>query len=109
MTRIVIKKTKAGDFAGFTCEGHAGSADKGHDIVCAAISVLTINTVNSLDILAKEAMEVKKDEQGAVISVAFQGKPSEQSRLLMDSYVLGISEVFKSYGKKYIKLEFLEV
>jgi uncharacterized protein YsxB (DUF464 family) len=109
MTSITIKKTKAGDFAGFSCEGHAGSDDKGKDIVCAAISVLTINTVNSLDILAKEALEVEKDEGSGFISVTFKDKPSEQSRLLMDSYVLGISEVFKSYGKKHIKLEFLEV
>jgi uncharacterized protein YsxB (DUF464 family) len=109
MTRIVIKKTKSGDFAGFTCEGHAGSGDKGKDIVCAAISVLAINTINSLEVLTKEAMEVKKDEESGFISVAFKGKPSEQSRLLMDSYVLGISEVFKSYGKKHIKLEFAEV
>jgi uncharacterized protein YsxB (DUF464 family) len=109
MTRIVIKKTKSGDFAGFTCEGHAGSGDKGKDIVCAAVSVLTINTVNSLDILAKEAMEVKRDEESGLISVVFKGRPSEQSRLLMDSFVLGISEVFKSYGKRHIKLEFLEV
>jgi uncharacterized protein YsxB (DUF464 family) len=109
MTTITIKKTENGDFAGFTCEGHADYADKGEDIVCAAVSILTINTQNSLELLAKESMEVIEDEEKGLISVTFSQALSEQGRLLMESYVLGVSGIFNTYGKKHIQLEFEEV
>ena len=109
MTKITIKKTGTGDYAGFTCEGHAGYADKGQDIICAAISILTINTINSLDLLVKEPMNTVHDEESGMISVSFDKIPGEKSRLLMESYILGISEIFNKYGKKYVQLEFEEV
>ena len=33
--------------------GHAGSGEYGFDIVCAAVSTLSINFVNSLEVLAE--------------------------------------------------------
>ena len=109
MTKITIKKTDAGDYAGFTCEGHAGYAEKGEDIICAAISILTINTVNSLDLLAKEPMETSESEEQGFISATFSQTPGEKGRLLMESYILGISEIFNKYGKRYVCLEFKEI
>jgi uncharacterized protein YsxB (DUF464 family) len=109
MTKITIKKTGAGDYAGFACEGHAAYKDKGQDIVCAALSVLAINTVNSLEVLAKEPMKIVKDEEKGLIAVAFSQKPSAEGVLLLDSFVLGISEIFKTYGKRHVQIEFEEV
>ena len=42
MIRIEVKKQNS-DIIGFEVKGHAGSDEYGKDIVCAAISVLTIN------------------------------------------------------------------
>ena len=109
MTKITIKKTGTGDYAGFTCEGHAGYANEGEDIICAAISILTINLENSLDLLVKEPMEVKHDEESGFISVMFTQNNSDKTRLLMESYILGISEIFNKYGKRYVQLDFEEV
>ena len=109
MTKVSIKKAQDGEIAGFTCEGHAAFGQKGEDVVCAALSVLTINTVNSLEILVKEPMEVKADDNFGLISVTFLKKPSDHARLLMESYCLGVSEVFNQYGKKYVQLEFEDI
>ena len=109
MTKVIIQKTGDGDFAGFSCEGHADYKPRGEDIVCAALSVLTINTVNSLEVLVNEPMKVVKDGEKGLISVTFTQKTSERCRLLMDSYVLGLGEVFKHYGKKHVQLEFEEI
>ena len=49
MTNIIIRKNTDGEYRGFKLEGHAGSGEYGKDIVCAAISILSINTVNSLE------------------------------------------------------------
>ena len=41
----IVKETEQ---ASIEVKGHAGYAKRGEDIVCAAISVLTINTINSI-------------------------------------------------------------
>ncbi len=109
MTKIIIRKTKHNEYLGFTCHGHAGYADKGEDIVCAALSVLTINTVNSLEQLTQTAMEVAAIEEEGIITCRFVAPLSESGRLLMDAYVLGCKSVFHEYGNQYVEIEFKEV
>ena len=48
MIQVIVKKQN-GNITGFHMEGHAGYADRGSDIVCASISVLAINCVNSIE------------------------------------------------------------
>ena len=110
MTQITFYKTSAGEYQGFTCDGHAGFADYGQDIVCAAISVLVINTINSLEQITEEQMQVEQDEDTGTIRCKFVNQPlKETSRALMDSLVLGLSQIEKQYGKNYCKLTFEEV
>ncbi len=110
MTKITFYRTAAGDYAGFTCDGHAGYAEAGEDIVCAAVSVLVINTINSLEEITGEPMQVDTDEEAGVIRCSFtRGPLRETSRTLMDSLVLGLTHIEKEYGKKYCKLQFEEV
>jgi hypothetical protein len=110
MTEITFYKTKTGEFRSFTCKGHAGYADYGRDIVCASVSVLVINTVNSLEELCGERMEVVSDEDKGMIRCSFLNQVlQENSRVLMDSLVLGLTQIEKQYGKKYCKLTFEEV
>ena len=110
MTQITFYKTSAKEYRGFTCDGHAGFAKYGEDIVCAAISVLVINTINSLEQITREQMEVESDEDAGTIRCRFVNQPlKETSKALMDSLVLGLTQVEKQYGKKYCKLTFEEV
>ena len=51
---VIFEKSGSHEIVGFQTEGHAGYADAGSDIVCAAISVLVINTINKT---AKKAAE----------------------------------------------------
>ena len=111
MTTIVISKNNSGIYERFTCMGHAGYArfPKQKDIVCAAISVLVINTVNSLEELTDEEIELQTNEETGFIDCRFQKEISEQGRLLMDSMVLGLKGIEQQYGKKYFELKFEEV
>ena len=110
MTQITFQKTTAGEYKGFTCDGHAGYAGYGEDIVCASISVLVINTINSLDQITGEKMQVNTDEDAGAIRCRFVNQPlKETSRALMDSLVLGLTQIEKQYGKNYCKLTFEEV
>ncbi len=108
MTKITVRKTGTG-YAGFTCIGHAGYAAAGSDIVCASVSVLVINAINSIDSFTNDQMNVVTNEDEGLIDVRFTGAVSEKTTLLLDSMVLGLQEVKEQYGRKYLKLQFEEV
>ncbi len=110
MTTIIIRKTADGKYDGFTCMGHAGYAKKNHpDILCSAISTLVINTINSLEELAGEKLEVVSKEETGFIKCDFQSSLQEKSIFLMDAMVFGLQNISESYGEQYLKVNFEEV
>ena len=109
MTHVSIIKTRNGEYKGFNCIGHSGYADAGEDIVCAAISVLVINTINSLEQLAGERFKLVTNDEVGLIDCRFEASINEKSKLLLDSMVLGLREIKKQYGKTFIDLTFEEV
>ncbi len=109
MTNITFHKTKAGEYRDFICSGHAGFGSYGKDIVCASISILVINTINSLEEIVHEKITVDTDEKRGLIICRFERPLQETSKVLVDSLVLGLSQIAAQYGGKYCKLEFEEV
>ena len=109
MTTVIIRKTVDGSYQGFTCMGHSGYAGKGSDIVCASVSVLVINAVNSLEKLAGQKMEVSANDDTGFIHCRFSATLSYEGKLFIDSMIMGLSEIAKQYGRKYLTLKFKEV
>ena len=106
MITVTFHKTKSGEYKSFTCSGHAGIDVNGKDIVCASISVLVINTINSLEEIVQEKIMVDTDEESGLIVCKFVEPLQEKSKVLIDSLILGLSQIEKQYGKKYCKLKF---
>lgn len=104
MTTIRIFNDGAGSYKGFQCRGHAGSGDYGADLVCGAISVLTINTVNSLEKLTRDTFDLTREEGIGLIQAVFHQPLSKAGKLLMDSYVLGVTSIQEEYGTSYIQV-----
>jgi len=77
--------------------------------VCSAVSVLVINTINSIERLTNCQMTVTSEEENGMIKCSFTQKPDEGGRLLLDSMILGLQSIAEEYGKKYLKLKFKEV
>ncbi|MFI3214291.1 MAG: ribosomal-processing cysteine protease Prp [Eubacteriales bacterium] len=109
MTHVVIFKTRQNSYTGFNCIGHADFANHGEDIVCASISVLVINTINSMEVLAKEHFSLVSNEEEGLIDCRFDHPMNEKAILLMDSLVLGLEQIESQYGKTYLDLKFKEV
>ena len=109
MTHVSIIKTRSGEYKGFNCIGHSGYAEEGEDIVCAAISVLVINTINSLEQLAGEKFKLVTNEEEGLIDCRFEKPINEKSILLLESMILGLRGIKKQYGKTFIDLTFKEV
>lgn len=48
MIQIHIKKSEHGNIIGFHVSGHADFSPHGTDVVCAGVSALVINCINSV-------------------------------------------------------------
>ena len=106
MITVTIYK-KSEQYTGFTVKGHAGYAEEGFDIICAAVSVLTVNALNSIESFTEDAFS--GEQKDGYIQWEFPEGLSERGTLLMDSMVLGLTDIQNNYGKQYIKLIFKEV
>ena len=94
MIKVTVYKTRRHDYVGFDVSGHAGYAEAGSDIVCAAVSALVITAINSIE-------RFTKDETSCV---------SHDAGLLLDSMILGLEEIEdSSEHEEYIDIIFKEV
>lgn len=109
MTTIIFRKSVSGEYKEIECLGHADFDAYGKDIVCAALSVLVINTLNSLDALCKTDMDVRQNEEKGQIKCTFRKPLQSGEQLLLDSLALGCNAIEQQYGKKYCKIRFEEV
>lgn len=108
MIRVTIYKDN-NQIVGFKSEGHAEYDDSGKDIICAAVSTLVINTVNSIDQFTDDNYEVNEDEKNALIEFRLTtDKPSKETCVLLKSFHLGISGVAQG-NAEFIRIFFEEV
>ena len=107
MTKIIFFK-RDGLYTGYEISGHSGYAEAGKDIVCSAISVLTINTANALDEINKEVLEVSSDEDKGYLSVRLKSFKEESSQVLIKALELGLLGIQNEYGSKYCKVDYKE-
>lgn len=89
---------------GFELTGHAGYGVEGEDIVCAAVSVLTISTVNSLEQLAKVELDIdERPLEGGYLRVELK-TDNDEAQLLLASLRLGLVDIAQQY-RKYIRFK----
>ena len=112
MINAIIRKNRNGEYKGFRIEGHAGFSDTVNskkDLVCAAVSVLVINTLNSLEKLTDIGMKVTSDESKGLYECMLSDIPNDKEKILIDAMVLGIEGIQNEYGARFCRLRFEEV
>ncbi len=87
--------------------GHAGYDDYGKDIVCASVSALAVNTVNSIEHFTKDKFTCK--EKSGNLEFKFKSDTSKESQLLLHSLRLGLQAIQKDYSTEYISVTSKEV
>lgn len=95
-------------YTGIRLSGHADYADAGEDIVCAAVSALTINALNSIEAFTEDAFTEEVREDDAFIEFHLEEGFSPKSELLMLSLILGLQSVAQE-NKSFITLTIEEV
>ena len=92
MIRVTLRRTGSGLYAGYEITGHAGWAEKGHDIVCAAASFLGITCANA---------ENKTGD--GYLSVRFPAESGEKAQTVMQVLRQGFLDLADTYPD-YVKL-----
>ena len=105
MTKITFYQRVDGTFQGFHSQDHAGYSAEGQDIVCAAVSALVINFVNSL---TDDHYQIDVSQEDAEIDVVFTEELSKEGSLLLRSLILGLTSVEEEHGQ-YLDVIFKEV
>ncbi len=87
---------------GITVSGHAGYAEQGNDIICAAVSALAQNLIKSIEDLTDDV--IVYDIAPGNINIRYKNL-SEQGKLLVDSFFIGICGIQEAYGSKYVAVQ----
>lgn len=82
------------DGRGITLRGHAGHHIDGKDLVCAAVSALTCNLIHSLKHLSGNRIRAETEDGKADIR---WDSLTEEGKLLVDSWFLGIAAIDQDY------------
>lgn len=106
MTRITFYE-EGGMLLGFLSQGHAGYAEAGYDIVCAAISAEVTCCINALESIAGIVPIVKLDPKKAIIEAKLPKGLTESQmhdcQIIIKVLQQGMKDLYEQYPQ-YINL-----
>ena len=80
---------------GFECVGHAGFAEAGSDIVCAAVSILTTTCANALESVAGLTPKVKAAPGKMILALPEGG--GHDAQVILKTMRQGLSDLQDAY------------
>ena len=105
MTTITFYKTD-GYYYGFEEQGHTGFADSGEDILCSALSAMTMLIINTIEVSYASTVEYTIDEKTTDIKLiaksALPKYEKDETRQfaisgLIQAYFLQLMELIEDY------------
>ena len=115
MTHITFYKS-SDVFYGFKEEGHTGFADEGSDILCSAISAMTMLVINTIEVgytssvdytIAEDSTTVELIARGALMAYEKDDKKRYAVAGLMMSYYHQLRELQEEYYD-FLSVEVIE-
>ncbi len=116
MVKIIFRKHN-GVYFGFSEVGHAGYDEAGKDVVCAALSAMTMLIINTAEVVYAADVDYQMDEKTADITVSCKAAlpgfcKDEKTRFavagLFHGYYLQLMDMLEEYYD-YIDVEEEEV
>lgn len=105
----VYHESRTNHLIGFQTSGHAEYAQSGMDIICSAVSALTITAINSIEELTDMEFKFQEDEEKGRMDYQLISPVSSEADLILRSMVIGLKGIEQQYGKKYLKVNTKEV
>ena len=115
MTKVVFFRS-GGQFYGFRETGHTGYGDEGYDILCAALSSMTMLLINSINVVFAGELDYTVDEGATEIMVQSRSalpayEEDERKRYavsgLFMSYYIQLNDLMEEYYK-YLQVEVID-
>ncbi len=111
MTKVLFLK-KDGVFYGFEESGHACFSEDGNDVLCAAISAMTMLVVNTIEISYATNVDYQIDDKSTTIKVVAKGalekyESDEKKRFAVSGAIAGFFFQLNDLIEDYY--DFLEV
>ncbi len=106
MTTVVFYKSN-GVYYGFEEQGHTGYADEGNDILCAALSAMTMLIINAIEVTYASHVDYTIDEVTTNITLVAKSalkkfEPDERKQYaisgLITAYFYQLRELTEEYG-----------
>ncbi len=95
MIQVVTMRSAAGTYEGFTVTGHADYAAAGEDIVCAAVSAVTMTaSVGLRDIIGCPG--IYETEEGR-LTVRLANEPTAETQAIIRTMLAGLREIETQY------------
>lgn len=91
----IVEIMKHNHLNGFEITGHAGYAEKGKDIVCCGVSVLSQNAINSLTSIAVCPLDYVCED--GHIRMEVKGQPSIYADVILSCTQLGLRGIAEQY------------
>ena len=111
MTKIVFYKSE-GVFYGFEEQGHTGYGDSGEDVLCAAISSMTMLIINAIEVAYASSVDYTIDDESADIRLIAKGalpafESDERKRYAISGLIMAYFYQLNDLVEEYY--DFLEV
>jgi uncharacterized protein YsxB (DUF464 family) len=107
--KALIYQNSQNTVYGLIVSGHSGYAESGSDIICAGVSAIVLNTINSIKEFTKDKTELKmKEKEGFIyffLPELQKGKGSKEAIVLLKAMKFGLESIRDTYGEKYVKVE----
>ena len=84
-----------GKIRSIVISGHSGSADKGEDLICAAVSSIGTGTLNALDELVPDTCELELNE---IIEIRVI-QDSRDVQLILNTMLIQLKTIAEEYPK----------
>ena len=115
MTKVVFFKSN-GVFWGFEEQGHTGFAESGEDIVCSALSAMTMLVINAIEVAYASEADYEIDEETTNVRLIARGalpnhESDEKKRFaisgLIMAYYYQLNDLVEEYYD-YLEVEVIE-
>jgi len=98
MIKINIEKNERNLIVGYTVNGHADFAPEGQDIVCSAVSTLTMVAINGLEEHLQR--EVVYEIRDGYLQVELKQTPDDLSQAILATMEIGLKDLAEQYPQR---------
>ena len=98
MIKINIDKDLNNFIVGYTVNGHAGFAPDGQDIICSAVSTLTMVAINGLEEHLQR--EVAYEIKDGYLQVELKQTPDDLTQAILATMEIGLKDIAEQYPQR---------